>query len=65
MLATLAASPVISGAVIGFLTAFVVDLHAWKSWGDVAFNWKTASFRWVSGTIFGALAGAGLGQLAV
>lgn len=55
--------PVVRGALIAFVTAFGVDLHTWKSWGDVAFNWRTASFRWVSATIFGALAGAGLGAV--
>lgn len=61
-LAAVLTSPIFRGAVIGFLTAAVVDLHAWKSWGDLAFNIKTASFRWVSGIIFGALAGAGFNQ---
>ena len=56
-------SPIFHGAAIAFVTAFLGDLHAWKSWGDVAFNWKTASFKWVSSTIFGAAAGAGFGAI--
>lgn len=56
-------SPLLHGAVIAFVTAFALDLHAWKSWEDCAFQWKTASFRWVSAAIFGALAGAGMGQV--
>jgi hypothetical protein len=59
---TILHSPIFLSACVGFITAAVVDLHAWKSWGDVAFNIKTASFRWVIGTIFGALAGAGYKQ---
>lgn len=54
---------VVNGAVIGFLTAALVDLHAWKSWSDVRFNVGTASFRWVSGAAFGAATAAGLGAL--
>lgn len=60
MIPVILTDPIVSGAVIALLTAFAVDLHAWKSWGDVAFNWKIASFRWVSAAIFGALVGAGI-----
>jgi len=55
--------PAVRGALIALATAALADLHAWKSWGDVAFNFKTASFRWVTGAIFGAAAGAGLGAV--
>ena len=49
-------SPIVHGALIALVTAVAVDLHAWKSWGDVAFNFPTASFRWISSAVFGAVA---------
>lgn len=55
--------PVVRGALVGFAVAALSDLHAWKSWGDAEFNIKTASFRWMSGAIFGAAAGSGLGAI--
>ena len=56
--AFLTANPVLRDALVGFLTAVAVDFHAWKSWQDVAFNWKTASYRWVTGALFGTGIGA-------
>lgn len=52
-------NPIVASAFLGFIVAAAVDLHAWKSWDDAKFNFKTASYRWVTGAIFGALAAAG------
>ena len=61
MLTEILHNPIFRGAVVALVTAVGVDLHAWKSWEDVSFNWHVASFRWFSALIFGALAGAGFG----
>jgi hypothetical protein len=50
------------GALGGFITAFLVDFQAWKSWEDAQFNIGVASFRWVQGLIIGASVAAGYGQ---
>lgn len=51
---------VLRSALAGALGAAVTDIRAWKSWGDVEFNWKTASFRWFQGAFFGAVLGGGM-----
>ena len=51
----------IAGAVSGFVSAFLVDLHAWSS-GTGPFDYKKAIGRWVGGAIAGAMAAAGFGS---
>lgn len=60
-------TPEFKGAVNGFLSAFGADaikvlrLNGWK---DLAgYNWGAATWHWVTGTIVGAFAGAGLGAV--
>jgi hypothetical protein len=47
------------GALSGFLSAFVVDVHAWST-SDEPFNWLKAVKRWVSGAITGAVTATGI-----
>lgn len=53
------------GAITGLVTAAAADyavFRQWKSWEDArTYDWGIASFRWVQGSIVGALTGAGLG----
>lgn len=58
------AKKVIAGALSGFVSAFLVDLNAWKSNEAMEhFNWALAIKRWLAGAVSGALTGLGLGQL--
>lgn len=53
---------VIAGAVSGFISAALVDLHAWvKSEGS--FNYALALKRWIAGAISGALGALGVGEV--
>lgn len=55
---------VIAGALSGFVSAFLVDLNAWKSNEAMEnFNWALALKRWLAGAVSGALTGLGFGQL--
>ena len=55
---------VVAGALSGFVSAFLVDLNAWKSNEAMEhFNWALAIKRWLAGAVSGALTGLGLGQL--
>ena len=55
---------VIAGALSGFVSAFLVDLNAWKSNDAIEhFNYALAIKRWLAGAVSGALTGLGLGQL--
>ncbi len=55
---------VAGGGVSGLLTAATVDFQAfraWKSFDDAAsYGWSIAAFRWIQGSVIGALTGAGL-----
>lgn len=55
------------GALAGFLSAVMVDYHAfttWKSFHDAAtYNWGTAAMRWLQGAAAGLVASYSLGQL--
>lgn len=53
---------VIAGAVSGFVSAFLVDLHAWSQ-SEEKYNWTKAFKRWVAGAVSGAAAAAGMGSL--
>ena len=56
--------PIVQGAVQGFMAAAVVDVLAfrkWQRWEDaVVYDWRVASWRWVQGTITGALVAFGV-----
>jgi len=55
---------IIAGALSGFVSAFLVDLNAWKSNEAMEhFNWALAVKRWLAGAVSGALTGLGMGQL--
>jgi hypothetical protein len=55
---------IIAGALSGFVSAFLVDLNAWKSNEAMEhFNWALAIKRWLAGAVSGALTGLGMGQL--
>ncbi len=67
MLTILLHHPIVRGAASGALAAAVVDVHAFLTWKRVqdvvAYDWRTAAFRWAQGAVTGALAAAGLGAL--
>jgi hypothetical protein len=56
---------IVLGAASGAGAAALADYHAfqtWKRWQDaITYDWGTATFRWFSGAVTGALMGAGLG----
>jgi hypothetical protein len=56
---------VAGGAIVGLVSALVVDLRAYRSRTDTSapFDWGLAATRWIEGTITGALTAAGLGAL--
>jgi hypothetical protein len=55
---------VVAGALSGFVSAFLVDLNAWKSNEAIEhFNYALAIKRWLAGAVSGALTGLGMGQL--
>lgn len=53
--------PLFLSAVVALATAVWVDISAWKSWGDVAFNWKKASFNWCKALFVAILGYYGVG----
>ena len=59
--------PVVRAALEGALVAAAIDYAAfrsWKSWQEAArYDWRTASFRWVQGAVYGAMTGLGLAGL--
>lgn len=67
MLDWLQHSPIVKGALSGFVSAAAVDLHAmfkFTGWKDFSqYNWSTATFRWAIGLVTGALTAAGLGAI--
>ena len=54
---------ILAGAISGFVSAFLVDLHAWSQDEDGIYNWTLAAKRWVAGAVSGAAAAAGLGAM--
>lgn len=55
---------VVAGTLSGFVSAFLVDLNAWKSNEAMEhFNYALAIKRWLAGAVSGALTGLGFGQL--
>lgn len=56
--------PILGGALTGFVSAFLVDLDAWKRAPKGSkFEWDLAAKRWLAGAVAGALAGLGLGSV--
>lgn len=49
---------IVAAAVGGFLSAFLVDLHAWSQ-SEGAFDWTKAVKRWTAGAVAGASGAAG------
>jgi hypothetical protein len=64
-LQTALAHPMVRGALTGAGAAFIVDVQIWARTKDTdpAFNWRTASKRWIAGAITGSGLGAGLGAI--
>ena len=60
-------NPIVKGAITGVLSAAAVDLHAltkFTDWSQLRkYQWSTASFRWFTGAVTGAIAAAGYGAL--
>lgn len=54
----------VAGAMTGLMAAAVVDIGAFRSWKTVdeaiAYDWRTALWRWFQGAVVGMLAAAGL-----
>jgi len=54
----------VAGALSGLLAAAVVDIGAFRAWKNVneamAYDWKTAAWRWFQGAVSGALMAAGV-----
>lgn len=59
--------PLVHGALTGWASAAVVDLHAftsWHSWSDAKkYDWGVATFRWVVGAVTGAAMAVGMGAV--
>lgn len=56
--------PIAISAVAGLIAAIKTDVNAWEhSEPGLKFDWKLAFRRWAAGAFFGAVAGAGLGNL--
>ena len=59
--------PAVHGAITGLMTAAAVDVHSFLSWKKIddarTYSWDTAILRWIQGTIYGAIVGAGYGAL--
>jgi hypothetical protein len=56
--------PIVHGALLGFWSAFVVDLTVFlksTGWKVDGFSWSVATKRWFTGAVSGALGAAGLG----
>ncbi len=56
---------VIVGAVGGFLTALMVDLHAFGKSDSNKFDWQLALGRWISGAITGAVTATAGNQVTI
>ena len=55
---------IIAGCGAGFLSAVIVDLHAWsKAPADAPFDWGLAPKRWFAGAVSGLGMGFGIGEL--
>lgn len=65
MLLTIWHSPAAKGALAGFLASSYTDFLAfrsWKSFDDAKqYQWGLAIWRWIQGTVIGALSAAGYG----
>ena len=62
-LLTLWQSPIGHAAIVGVWAAFFVDLKEWMAstgWKVTGFHLGTATKRWATGLVSGALLGAGL-----
>ena len=61
---TILGNPLVKGALTGFASAAIVDLHAFRTWkqaSDVAqYDWGTAALRWAQGVVSGVLVAGGL-----
>lgn len=58
--------PLVHGALLGFWTAFSVDLALFlkaSGWKVEGFDFSVATKKWVSGAITGVLGALGLGLL--
>lgn len=53
------ASPIVQGALTGFLSAAALDYLAFRKfqrWGEfTTYDWSVASFRWFQGIVVGAV----------
>ncbi len=54
--------PIVRGALIGALAAFVQDLRSFRDRAEAGqpFRWSVAVSRWIEGAIVGAAAAAGI-----
>ena len=60
-------SPIVRGALSGFVTAVAIDIAAFRKWQSYtearAYDWRLAAWRWVQGAVYGGLTAAGVGAL--
>lgn len=59
--------PVTKGAVAGFVTAAAIDIAAFRKWQSFQeareYSWGLAGWRWLQGTVYGALTALGMGVM--
>lgn len=67
ILHTLAANPIVQGALGGWLAAARVDYTAFQSWQSLhdaaRYHWGVAAWKWFQGAVSGAVLAAGLTSL--
>lgn len=57
---------IIAGAIVGFVTAAVVDVKKWSKWPKgTPFDWSEAVKTWIAGAVSGAAAALGIGVAGV
>lgn len=66
-LSELLSNTLVQGAITGFVSAALIDYQAFRSWKNahdaMTYDWATAAFRWLQGTIGGLITASGIAGL--